>query len=100
MNKKYSKLLSELIALRELLIADGDSNWVRGVDLVIQTLSSGNPDSLQKAFEIYTRMNSGKESFADYFCWDSDRKVMDSRNNALKNIKSNIRQQFSVCAKV
>jgi len=101
MTKECTNLITELKRLSKFLESDGDTNWVRGVQQAIKTLEQPSTDSrdcLKKAFKIYSDIYIGKESFADYFVWDNDSKIMAKKNKELEKIKKIVGKYFTLCA--
>jgi len=69
------KLLIEFMNLKNILINDGERNWIRGVLSIIEKLRL---------------MYGGNGSFSDYHLWHDDYNERVKRNIPLDSIKSNI----------
>jgi len=97
MSNNIQSLIDSLNNLRKFLDEDGDSNWIRGIDRILEVLKSkpSSDSSVQNAYEIYSSMRIGKESFNDYFAWDDDPIVRKKKNEILKQMKRDVIKRFS-----
>lgn len=91
------ELLKLFIELRKVLASENESNWIRGIDLIITTLSQTNKyekndieKSLEYVSKTYKSMVSGNGSFADFFIWRDEFIERKKENEKLDLLRSNI----------
>ncbi len=91
------KLLIEFLNLKNILINDGEFNWIRGVLSIIEKLrisihSQGVESATycKEACDAWRLMFSGNGSFSDYHLWHDDYNERVKRNIPLDSIKCNI----------
>jgi hypothetical protein len=77
MSKSCEKVADSLDCLRRLkaiLISEGESNWVRGLQATIQAGESIQDSNMamKEMSSIYRSMHGGAGSFSDYFIWRDD----------------------------
>ena len=91
------KLLIEFLNLKNILINDGECNWIRGVLSIIEKLrisihSQGVESATycKEACDAWRLMFSGNGSFSDYHLWHDDYNERVKRNIPLDSIKCNI----------
>lgn len=90
-------LLNEFRKLRDILVAERDDNWVRGVEAIIEKLEwSLNAKCIEPciyysdACNTWNSMYKGNGSFSDYYIWRDDFNERSRLNDQLNNIKINI----------
>ncbi len=73
MIEELRKLFAEM---QSIMLAEGESNWIRGIKNVVNTLSKDNPacdeEKIRDAGNTYKSMNRGAGSFDDYYIQRSD----------------------------
>ena len=91
------KLLIEFMNLKNILINDGERNWIRGVLSIIEKLrvsidSQGGESAsyCKDACDTWRLMYGGNGSFSDYHLWHDDYNERVKRNIPLDSIKCNI----------
>lgn len=91
------KLLIEFMNLKNILINDGERNWIRGVLSIIEKLrisidSQGveSASYFKDACDTWRLIYGGNGSFSDYHLWHDDYNERVKRNIPLDSIKSNI----------
>jgi hypothetical protein len=93
------KELKDLFAeLKEILEAERESNWIRGVAAIINILSdSAAPGeaNLAGARQTYRSMTSGSGSFADYYIQRDDFKERVDANIRLDQLRDRIWELLS-----
>ncbi len=90
------RLIPLFITLKTVLIAENETNWRRGIDLIIDALEqplAGDVDAdktLHYVESTYKSMLGGNGSFSEFFIWrdDFDERVIESAK--LESIKNEI----------
>jgi len=99
-NVKVQKLLALFKSLRDILIAESEENWVRGIDLIIEALMHSSPserdveEALRYAETTYKSMLGGNGSFSDFCVWRDDFDERVRENEKLEKIKNEIWDTF------
>jgi hypothetical protein len=97
---KASNLLALFKTLRAILVAEGEGNWLRGIDLIIDALTppqSGERDfeeALRYAESTYKSMLGGSGSFSEFYIWRDDFDERVKENDMLEKIKNDIWDTF------
>ncbi|WP_407333308.1 hypothetical protein [Enterovibrio sp. 27052020O] len=94
---KSEELLKLFVELRKILANENDSNWIRGIDLIIAALSQIDKsekkdfeETLDYVSETYKSMVSGNGSFADFYIWRDEFKERKKENEKLDVLRSDI----------
>ncbi|WP_444943662.1 DUF6966 domain-containing protein [Microbulbifer sp. ZKSA006] len=75
MNKKLQRLRALFSEIRDVLVAEGESNWINGIDLIIRKIDSQDGDcaeKIKKVSETFESMYAGNGSFSDFMIWRDD----------------------------
>lgn len=73
-----------LIELHDLLIAQGERNWIRGISGAISLMRSGDIDGAKSAYRSMTRDGRG---FSEYHVWIEDDEKRISANRRLTTLR-------------
>lgn len=73
--------------LELLMAAEGEDNWIRGVRSVIRALDAGE---MKEAARTYKRINSGANSFSDFYIWREDFNQRYEANRELGQLRAEI----------
>lgn len=95
--QKCKYLLRLFNELKQIMINEKENNWIRGINLIIKTLTppdyggKGNADEAVRYVEYtYRNMASGNGSFSDFFIWRDDFEEREKANKKLDRIKKDI----------
>lgn len=93
--------LQLLRRLAEILEAEGEQNWIRGIRAAIAEGNAGEEGSKEKALalenmsSIYRSMHQGPGSFGDYFIWRED---ADERKEANREFEAVAKRLWNLLA--
>jgi hypothetical protein len=89
---RVRKLLKLFLELKKIMICERENNWIRGIDLIINSLrqSENADETIRYVSATYKSMSSGSNSFSDFFIWreDFDERVL--ANGELDKLKEDI----------
>ena len=92
------KLFGEM---REILEAEGERNWIRGISVICNTLAEANPisesEQIERAKQTFNSMNGGAGSFADYYIHRDEFDERMKANERLDQIRDRLWELLSVC---
>ncbi|MBI2841579.1 MAG: hypothetical protein HYX75_24950 [Acidobacteria bacterium] len=77
-----------LVALRDLLQQEGESNWVYGIDGILQLLEE--PPDVNGARSGYKTMCGGYGSFSDLIIWKDDFEDRRRVNRLLDDLRNKL----------
>ena len=96
-NAKKLILLNEYFTeLREILIRENEDNWLKGINAILSTLHfaiEDNNDAKETIISVgstFSFMNSGNDSFSDFYIQREDLDERARCNEAFMKIKNNI----------
>ena len=96
MIEELKKLFGEL---REILETENESNWIRGIRIICNTLENGSPEFESERFEevkrTYASMNGGAGSFSDYYIHRDDFNDRLKSNLRLDQIRDRLWEMLS-----
>ena len=90
------KLIPLFRALLTVLVAENETNWKRGVELILDALEqpvTGEEDAkktLHYVESTYKSILGGNGSFSEFFIWRDDFDERERENAKLENIKNEI----------
>ena len=95
MSNSSEKVIESLACLRrmkEVMIQEGESNWIDGLQCAIQAGESANDSkqALKEMSSIYRSMHGGAGSFSDYFIWRDDFDQRKEANKAFEALSSRL----------
>lgn len=95
--QKSNDLLKLFNELKQIMIEENESNWIRGVNLIIEVLTPpgyGGKENADEAVRYvsttYRDMVSGNGSFSDFFIWRDDFDKREIANKKLDSVRSDI----------
>jgi len=95
--QKSNDLLRLFNELKQIMINENEDNWIRGVNLIIESLTppdyggKGSVDEAVRYVETtYRNMVSGNGSFSDFFIWRDDFDEREKVNRKLDSVRSDI----------
>lgn len=77
----------------EILAAQGDRNWIRGIESALAKWEAGN---LDEACSIYRSMVAGGRGFAEYNIWIDDYDQRIAANQGLDAIRDELWRAINV----
>jgi hypothetical protein len=85
--------------MKGILEAEGEANWIRGIELLLNTLSADHPssDAEKMAYvrQTYRSMHAGAGSFADCYVQRSDFDERVKANKRFGEIKDRVWELLS-----
>jgi hypothetical protein len=90
-DEKISALLSEL---ESILRKQGENNWIRGIKAALDVLDE--PNGVDQARSIYSSMNRGVGSFADYNVWIDDFNARMKANQDVDRLRAQLWTAFGL----
>ena len=93
---KLARLADLFTQIRDILIQENESNWIRGINSVLNQINyslASNEEAkstIRDIYYSYSLMNRGNGSFSDFYIWreDFDQRVVE--NNKFIEIKDEI----------
>ncbi|WP_290931261.1 hypothetical protein [Hyphomonas sp.] len=85
-----------LSRLHDMLVEQGERNWIRGVEAARSELASGTDVGYENAKSIYFTMVKGGRGFAEYNVWDDDEEIRIRTNRSLDEIREALWQIFTM----
>lgn len=90
-------LLNEFRKLKEILIRENESNWIRGIDAIIENIEWSVNEKCDAQYyyfvsscDTWKTMDKGNGSFSDYYIWRDDLDERVRLNMILEEIKDKI----------
>ena len=95
-SKEAHELLPEL---KNLLIAQDESYWIRGINAALSELLDDDGSVRQFGFHnaraIYHSITQGGQGFAEYRIWMDDEKKRLRENGGLDELRTNLSRVFN-----
>lgn len=87
-------IFSLLTELEQLLRAQGETNWLRGVEAARSAIA--RPEGFDDAKSIYKTMCQGNGSFSDYNVWHEDFEARRKLNEPLDRLRGDLWDAFGL----
>jgi hypothetical protein len=97
---RAQRLLELFQRLRNVLVAEQEKNWSRGIDLIVDALMPPFSDdeevdaAIRYAHQTFRSMLAGAGSFSDFFIWREDFDERVEANASFDRLKEDIFSTF------
>ncbi len=77
--------------LRQIMQAEGESNWIAGVEAILERLNDHvSEERWREVQSLYKTMHRGASTFSDYHVWRDDFDARLEANRELDSIRQRI----------